>query len=104
MSAEDFPMLQLLPNRQLAHDLIERVTPGQLAIITCLLKTMITSNEPELSAAPFSEEQGTASERRAGPVCLRTIESTEPRSTFGLQEDDSDFWPAPPGTGERLPA
>jgi hypothetical protein len=79
---------------QLAHDLIDRLTPAQTAALVQLMRTMINPENPELAHIPFEDEEISEEEERAVAESKEWLKTHEPipneevLAEFGLTVED----------------
>lgn len=82
--------------RQHAHELIDRMAPGQVAAVVGLLEIMLDPFSRALAGAPFDDEpvsEGEASEVAASKAALargETVPHDEVLAAFGLAQEDFD--------------
>jgi hypothetical protein len=81
-------------SRQRAHELIDRVTPGQLPVVVGLLEIVVDPLAHSLANAPYEDETISEEETQAVANSEAWLENNEPipnevvLAEFGLTEED----------------
>ena len=77
-----------------AHELIERLTPGQVSAVVGLLEAMLDPVSRQLAAAPLDDEPETEEERQAVAEATEWLKHNKPipfedvLADFGLTLED----------------
>jgi hypothetical protein len=93
IGGEDFRWLKPQPTQR-AHELIDRMAPGQIAAVVGLMEILLDPVARSLANAPFDDESVSDEETRdivearAAYACDEVVSKEEKLAEFGLTADD----------------